>query len=86
MVSLETALLLGLTATLVGAVQLGTTVAGMASGHLLSVIAALRLFFCGSLLVVAPWSWSLFGATTSSDTSSTPGRLAPGLPAGSVTA
>jgi hypothetical protein len=46
--SRRTLLVLGFAAALVGAVQVGTTLAG----HLLTVIAALRLFFCGSLLVV----------------------------------
>jgi hypothetical protein len=50
--SRRTALVLSLAATLVGAVQVGTTLAGVATSHLLTVIAALRLFFCGSLMVV----------------------------------
>jgi hypothetical protein len=50
--SRRTLLVLGFAAALVGAVQVGTTLAGAARSHLLTVIAALRLFFCGSLLVV----------------------------------
>ena len=52
MTSRSSMLILGLSAILVGAVQVGATLAGAASSHLLTVIAALRLLFCGSLLVV----------------------------------
>jgi hypothetical protein len=48
----RTALLLGLAAVVVGTVQVATTLAGAARTGLLTVIAALRLYCCGSLLVV----------------------------------
>ena len=48
----RTALLLALTAAVVGSIQVGSALAGAARDHVLTVIATLRLVFCGSLLVV----------------------------------
>jgi hypothetical protein len=51
MASRSNALLVGLAAVLVGALQVGTTLTAAAKTHL-TIIATLRLSFCGSLLVV----------------------------------
>jgi hypothetical protein len=50
--SRRSAFFLGLAATVVGVVQVGTTLVGVGRTHLVTVIAALRFYFCGSLLVV----------------------------------
>ena len=50
--SRRSALLLGLGAAVVGAIQLWTTLVGVTRTHLVTVIAALGFYSCGSLLVV----------------------------------
>ena len=52
MATRRTLLLVGLTAVLVGTIQVASTLVGVVRIHLLTVIATLRLYFCGSLLVV----------------------------------
>lgn len=86
MASRRTVLVLGLAATLVGSIQVATTLADAASSHLLSVIAALRLFFCGSLLVVGALVLVNVWRPHERPLTSHLGRLARGPGAGSMTA